>query len=1719
MEVVLNSHIALLVLGYLYEEKLDHVSKYFCKYSPHLEEEYQILKKGLRPVMINSDNLSTIVREHCYIKSKVNEIISTFPSNVKSAFERQTLTGKINHLLKIIKKTTGSSDEENKLKRNRSEASISSSERSTNTTQIEDLPGYYQSKRRRIEDSYMFVRNDFSEGSESEEDSFDNEINVQSAFTDKILEDKNFQSRLLENINTVLKNGPNDKNKKQNQSGIDSVQNNQCDYHLDEMIQDIMSVTEKDPSFEEFVQDVMANNYGEGIKKTSNGLLKTANKGVQMSPNSENNLVVEEIKQNSGLDKPSEQVSVNIFNAGEVASGIERNSPATKLLVLNSTDFVSANIQSLGSFTTDHLFLDINGGTQQFPILTGNDGTMYINSNSVQYDTRPPGNFVIVNPNQKNYEASQLFIGSPNIEECNNIVQGKVEGDLKENNAINQESASGDNVIMDDNTYLKDVASLDCKLLKEKKTPECNMNSLNISISKSLSTPRRKSSHVRVLNFSPLKIINKKSEFQNLLADGKPLDKNEEKSDTVLNLHQKVVGASNLIVENESSNGTDITGEHSNITVIKKPVNEDTPKRKTCALSCKRNLSHSNSEETTEKINKIPKKQINKTITGTIKAKNSKTEFKKLEKVPQSVITRQTRKTKSNQSPLKKNALETTNKVDPAEEWKQMRERSKNSNFDQFLREVHSKTPSADAHIQKRRKLRRKIGLKSKKNVEHSTENNEINEPCENVLTQNSSENKVKCGVNKKIVSSAKKIVQEKKPKNIEPKTNFLNFRIKTPIKDSSSDLSKKVNNCISKSKCEQKKCTTKNAQNSNLQDNSKGSERPINRQEKVSNCEKNIFELKKSKDTVESYENNQKREMCKEVDNDQDSSKEKERRTANIAHILDTPFKSDDISLLPPTPGIMLSSNLALNTAITPITKIPFSSFCNMKYTEIKTPAFAITPGGRFCYSTDKETPKSGIVTDYSSGGSYYKPDDSADLIKKLDRELNGKLDQRKDKFEKEDNKLSLDIEKVHTKENNQLPILEKQLEISTNVNQSPNSIIPDNVPGQFELNGVESIPEEGPKINSYNKFEEAGLPDITDESSTSSSSESSSSDSSESSSAKTSLTVNNFPQQSTQPLSLLSNIDSSEDDNWEIQSISKTKTSQGEKSELVTSSGMRFNVRRKITPKKIKRKSDQNFILKEIISKQKILNKPFSSKVEKKKIELQKKPGRGKLLNRNLKSDIKTTPPKKENKILTKISNKKQNSKIESHDLSPEKTGVNENKLDVLTALNLSAKKRDIATNDLCTKGFKDEKQNGSTSVEDNVSSDLFILRMEEESVSNDSSEVRNAALTLAKMKSKKLDIETKTKSSVTIENKNIVNENSQKPSENFSLGTEIKKTEPYLKKTDCTNVNDRIGRECTSYDFASKKCDTLKVEEKKLESQCSADHNTPADLKNLNTSETVLKPKSPTQHASKNISTLNESKLNSNSGNENISSNVTIQSNKENISIEENVVNEKATNENEYKSKTPTSNDFESESESEDAYDECEPKFSEKCDEFVKHFNYDEDMIDSSCNVPEKLDFVKSSIKITINNQIRKITCSEEFNLFHLKPNNEKERSFKPDCDKKFIKSSKLKKEDCKIKSTTENPEEPTLNENKSSTPFLGKIKITHRNKFSNIEVSRKKHSHVDKKCSPESTSSELKKVVISDNNGEAAKINQESSSKKNIRSEDINAVLSHLYGNGK
>lgn len=108
-------------------------------------------------------------------------------------------------------------------------------------------------------------------------------------------------------------------------------------------------------------------------------------------------------------------------------------------------------------------------------------------------------------------------------------------------------------------------------------------------------------------------------------------------------------------------------------------------------------------------------------------------------------------------------------------------------------------------------------------------------------------------------------------------------------------------------------------------------------------------------------------------------------KSAVNLNSFLETPCKETSSFKYPITPGFVASSSIK-----TPAVRLLKDCDSLIKFPEYPTPSFAITPGRTKTPMSQSSSQKDGSsynrATDYSSGSSYYKPDESDDVDKNLE-------------------------------------------------------------------------------------------------------------------------------------------------------------------------------------------------------------------------------------------------------------------------------------------------------------------------------------------------------------------------------------------------------------------------------------------------------------------------------------------------------------------------------------------------------------------------------------------------------------------------------------------------------------------------------------------------------------------------------------------------------------
>ncbi|XP_004520102.1 uncharacterized protein LOC101456679 isoform X1 [Ceratitis capitata] len=712
---------------------------------------------------------------------------------------------------------------------------------------------------------------------------------------------------------------------------------------------------------------------------------------------------------------------------------------------------------------------------------------------------------------------------------------------------------------------------------------------VNTKAFKSLSTPRKRTSHVRTLSFSPKASATTRHERKKepvvrptaIAEEDNVLENSDDVSERPIIKNVEILPCLGGTID-ESSNSCSVpplfvTEESSNQTVIKTELSHrenreieskiaktavpssnsfsDTPKRKqvrkTAVRACKRQLSKSSDEcdskvkSTTQPENIDPKKRGSECEPASKDPKAAKLADDKM-----------------------------------MEEWQRLRNASA-KDFDLRLRQLNAELNDTLTKPPRRRKnapgikrnLRRRksaISRRKRKKARDEAYKSVLEAEAEAEATDNKTDER------SGQIPQTETIIKEKTLKRLsKDKSKEFNIKIPTPQKDKRESVAK-VNN--------------ESDAGANVEFNENTATMVVD-----ANNAQPIFETENNPTLHKSEEH------------------ERDRRTANIACLLDTPFKEPTINELPPTPG------MPMHALDTPASKLRTSGgemqlstsylFGSLTKSEQETPLLsALTPGFRFTpFGLSRDaTPRSlAPGTDYSSGGSYYKPDESEDLDRNFDKLLRDSAQKQKQVQEEEEerakmldqntkvvevkNALFAEEPKVQTEQPSfeqteeaaicvEIPVEKLRVEpivlkrvksfgAESTENTEGGSTAPTNIDPHYTL--VSELPEicaQGESSNSSSTYS------TTSSSSSNGSSTSSSSSTSSATSSEKKATPSELGDQrkSSENLRLsldnLSVISSTEDEEWQ-----KLAVTEEENSQLVSNDGeVRYPVRSWLTPSK---------------------------------------------------------------------------------------------------------------------------------------------------------------------------------------------------------------------------------------------------------------------------------------------------------------------------------------------------------------------------------------------------------------------------------------------------------------------------------------------------------------------------------------------------------------------
>uniref|UniRef100_A0A1I8PCD0 Uncharacterized protein n=1 Tax=Stomoxys calcitrans TaxID=35570 RepID=A0A1I8PCD0_STOCA len=1141
-----------------------------------------------------------------------------------------------------------------------------------------------------------------------------------------ILENPEFQLKLVENINQALNNSStkNDAGKTTNcnvgsqdplsQPNELSNSNDNAVFSsnqlLDQMVKSILEATEKDPSFDAVIHDVVeASNkpsvHSAGVQCDLGFLgevdvkrpLYTSTEPpplvptrpqppivqqrVQPQPNDAGNniqqievpprtpLIIRNAVAAANASINSAQDPPSLTANNSFGSLIDPNFSISKLIVLNSND--SAQKQhpepSIGNITADNLisqlstsgvvndggdeqvYFDASTGQLTLPLYLTNDGLLanfpFLINNEIVTQQLQPSNIANMDASRIEIPLPEPIVVTADQLPPNSIIFGSSQKlNQADNSQANQQTAEKVVLVCDQKQTLTcntgPPGSLDTRLMTDKATPSAS-GIVNTKAYRSLSTPRKRASHVRTLTFSPRgphfpatlgsgvtpvstrretlartvqrtlpkSIPDEGVSLEILSTSEKPIIKNIEilpaiasndtssKDAMFLSANESATNVPPLFVTEESSNQTVINkhastakdlqikteavfGDESATTVLTAP--ENTPKRKqtrkNAVRACKRRLSKSqvDEEESAEKAEK--ENEINTPppdseeyqrfmLEEWNKARNSST-------TDLDVRLRELNSKMTVLKPVKKvNTKKRVRRKKPAATKRKEKEMAEEAEELEISRELLNE--SQEANLPETEEF-----IPQKLKAPQNTSEGEISQMTDEKIEKE----------NNAATDNAAVMLPVKKGKKMKE------IAIKLPTPQKSSVVAKEKNLKSKETKKEKAKRTRGVSEVSqNLQQTAIAEAVSNVKQEDVEEKSAPLFSTPMGHAPHQQHQYQNTTLSLPHVN----EALEREKRTSNIAFLLETPYKDPNLSNMssvgiPPTPGIFAPSletpagkNKNPQEEMVASTSFLFGSLTK---SELDTPLMSVlTPGFRFTPFGMKETatPRSATGTDYSSGGSYYKPDESEDLDRNIDKILKDSAQKKFQQEQNEETDRAEDNEEEREEGEIRSPIAHESDEVIHNqVDAIEVEIAVEKLKVEpivlkrvksFGSEAVDSI--ETAKIDPHYTLA-SGLPEISaaEESSSSSSSSSSSGSSSSSSNSSSSSSASKSTGKSktvveiTIPKKLsdldnLSEISSTEDEEWK-----KCITSNNnENSQLVNIDGeVRYPVRSWLTPVK---------------------------------------------------------------------------------------------------------------------------------------------------------------------------------------------------------------------------------------------------------------------------------------------------------------------------------------------------------------------------------------------------------------------------------------------------------------------------------------------------------------------------------------------------------------------
>ncbi|XP_062140557.1 treacle protein [Drosophila sulfurigaster albostrigata] len=394
--IVLHSDIARLVLGYLVNNNLKRAAQTLCRTSPHLVQEFNAFRQGLLPHNFLNGGLEEMIREHVKINTLVTNAMLKLPLERRMRLQQMKLSERLSELLHQEKNTSHNSWRNNTTANTNKKRKRRRMRGQTDEESQQQLP-HYDSKRPRLLAPHLYCSiershrlhsadNESLDSSSSGSNHTDNcNSDASSAdealpfhgsghgpknnstprtgtsrtndsaelimmpmpqampeLTQAIMTNEDFQQKLLENINVALQSVT---------VHAPTPESINSEAVLDDLVKNILEATEKDPSFDRVLQEVVGTpaptNVGE--QQPAEATLETPELAAAEPPQTP--LIIRNAVAavaNAGGDGNGNGNAVIQLNTNtSLDQVVDPNFSISKLIVINSNESVQKQQQQL----------------------------------------------------------------------------------------------------------------------------------------------------------------------------------------------------------------------------------------------------------------------------------------------------------------------------------------------------------------------------------------------------------------------------------------------------------------------------------------------------------------------------------------------------------------------------------------------------------------------------------------------------------------------------------------------------------------------------------------------------------------------------------------------------------------------------------------------------------------------------------------------------------------------------------------------------------------------------------------------------------------------------------------------------------------------------------------------------------------------------------------------------------------------------------------------------------------------------------------------------------------------------------------------------------------------------------------------------------------------------------------------------------------------------